>query len=118
MKSAPSREIESSSRVSRQCQANPAFRILLVDDDPDICQLNSKALLKHGYEVDVAEDGETGWAELQNNRYNLLITKNDLPKLTGVGLLKKVRSACMPLPVIMVTHESKSSAHATRSASG
>jgi DNA-binding response OmpR family regulator len=102
MKSAPSREIESLSRVSRHCQANPASRILLVDDDPDIGQFNSKALLKHGYEVDVAEDGETGWTELQNNRYNLLITKNDLPKLTGVGLLKKLRSACMPLPVIMV----------------
>jgi two-component system response regulator QseB len=85
-----------------QCQANQIYRILLVEDDPDIGRLTSKALLQHGYEVDVAEDGETGWAELQNNRYNLLITKNDLPKLTGVGLLKKLRSACMPLPVIMV----------------
>jgi len=32
----------------------------------------------------------------------LLIIKNDLPELTGVRLLKKLRSACMPLPVIMV----------------
>ena len=101
MKSAPSREIESLSCVSHQSQATPAYRILLVDDNQAIGLSNSKALLKRGYEVDLAEDGETGWTELQNNRYNLLITKNDLPKLTGVGLLKKLRSACMPLPVIM-----------------
>ena len=101
MKSAPSREIESLSCVSHQSQATPAYRILLVDDNQAIGLSNSKALLKRGYEVDLAEDGETGWTELQNNHYNLLITKNDLPKLTGVGLLKKLRSACMPLPVIM-----------------
>jgi DNA-binding response OmpR family regulator len=102
MKSATSLEIQSLSHVSRQCQANPEARILLVDDNPKIGQSNSKALLQRGYEVDVAEDGETGWAKLQNSRYNLLIIKNDLPELTGVRLLKKLRSACMPLPVIMV----------------
>ena len=102
MITAKSCKVESLSPVSIQCQSKQIYRILLADGDPDISQLNSKALLQHGYEVDIAEDGETGWENLQNSRYNLLIIKNDLSELTGVGLLKKLRSACMPLPVIMV----------------
>ena len=58
-------------------------------------------LRRHGYEVSIANDGNAGWEELQINRYNLLITENELPRLTGVGLVKKLRSACMPLPVII-----------------
>lgn len=101
MKFAPAFEIESVPRFS-QCQANPTYRILLVDDAPDVGQFISKALRRHGYEVEVAGDGETGWAELQANGYNLLITKNDLPELSGIGLVKKLRSAGMPLPIILV----------------
>ena len=73
----------------------------MVNDDPCLCELNSEALWRHGYEVDVASDGKAGWEELQTNHYNLLITENDLFGLTGVGLVMKLRSACMSLPVII-----------------
>jgi DNA-binding NtrC family response regulator len=76
-------------------------RILMVDDDPCLVELNAEVLRRHGYEVDIACDGKDGWEELQTNRYNLLITENDLPRLTGVGLVMKLRSACMSLPVII-----------------
>jgi len=82
-------------------QAYPPARILLVDTDPCVCELNAEGLRRHGYEVGIASDGKAGWEELQVNRYNLLITENDLPGLTGVGLVKKLRSASMPLPVII-----------------
>lgn len=60
-------------------------------------------LRRHGYEVSTTGDGEAGWEELQTHHYHLLITENELPGLTGVGLVKKLRAAAMPLPVILVT---------------
>ena len=88
---------------SLQCQTYPASRILMVDDATYLGELNAEVLRRHGYDVNTARDGEAGWEELQTNRYHLLITENDLPGLTGVGLVKKLRAACMPLPVIVVT---------------
>jgi DNA-binding response OmpR family regulator len=87
--------------IDRSLRSQPyrPGRILLVDDDPD--EINAQVLREHGYEVVVARDGEAGWEELQTNRYNLVITENDLPVPSGVGLLKKLRSACMFLPVII-----------------
>ena len=82
-------------------QTNPPHRILVVDDDPYICHLSADVLIRHGYEVNAAEDGAAGWGELQANNYNLLITEYDLPKLTGVGLVRKLRAARMALPVVM-----------------
>ena len=86
-----------------QCLTDPPLRILMVDDDSRLCRLNAEVLRRHNYEVTTAGDGQAGWDELLTNRYHLLITENDLPCLTGVGLVKKVHSACMPLPVIVVT---------------
>ena len=88
---------------SLQCPAYPPLRILMVDDDPYLGELNAEVLRRHGYEVNIARDVEAGWEELLTNHYHLLITENDLPRLTGVGLVKKLRSGCMPLPVIVVT---------------
>jgi DNA-binding response OmpR family regulator len=83
--------------------ANPPDRILVVDDDPYSRHLNADVLIRHGYEVNAAEDGATGWEELQANRYKLLITEHELPRLTGVKLLMKLRAARMALPVIVAT---------------
>src|ERR1035438_10080883 len=84
-------------------QANPPQRILVVEDDRDLRQLNARVLIHSGYAVDVAEDGAAAWEALQANRYNLLITDNNMPRLTGMELLKRLRSARMGLPVIMAT---------------
>jgi len=92
---------ESTAGFPLQCEMNPPFRILVVNDDADILRLNVQALRHHGYEVGIAEDGYAGWLELQTNSYNLMITENELPGMSGVGLIKKLRLANMPLPVII-----------------
>ena len=78
-------------------------RILVVEDDRDIRQVNAMVLMHSGYAVDMAEDGAAAWEALQANRYDLLVTDNNMPRLTGMDLLKEVRSAGMKLPVIMAT---------------
>ena len=84
--------------ASTQCQ-----RILAVQDESDLRQLNAEVLLDAGYQVEVAGDGTAAWAALQLHSYDLLITDQFLPKLSGVELLKKLHLARMTLPVIMVT---------------
>ena len=85
-------------------------RILVVDADSDVRLLYTEVLVRPGYQVDAAEDGAAGWEAIQANNYNLLITENDMPKLTGVELVRKLRSARMTVPVLMAarrlpTHE-------------
>jgi len=71
----------------------------MVNDDPQ--EFIARPLRQYGYKVVVAGDGEAAWQQLQINHYNLLITENELPGASGVGLLKKLRAACMFLPVIV-----------------
>lgn len=81
----------------------PPHRILVVEDDDDMRRLNREVLIHHGYQVDGAADGAAGWEAINANRYDLLITDNGMPKLTGLDLLKKLRAARLVLPVIMAT---------------
>ena len=81
-------------------------RILVVEDDLSIRQLIPIALRDSGYYVDAAEDGAAGWEALQAGNYDLLITDNTMPKVSGVELVKMLRSARMTLPVVMVSGNS------------
>lgn len=65
--------------------------------------LNTEVLSSSGYDVDTAEDGDVAWQTLQRNRYDLLVTDNNMPKMSGVELVKKARAARMTLPVILVS---------------
>jgi CheY-like chemotaxis protein len=78
-------------------------RILVVEDEPLMRHLNIKMLIDAGYHVDAAEDGAAAWDTLQVESYDLLVTDNSMPKVSGVELIGKVRAAGMALPVIMAT---------------
>jgi DNA-binding response OmpR family regulator len=75
----------------------------VVDDEPLILHLVTLVLNDAGYEVDAAKDGAAAWDMLQLNRYDLLITDNEMPDVSGIDLLKKIHAAGMTLPVIMAS---------------
>jgi DNA-binding NtrC family response regulator len=79
------------------------YRILVVDDEPAIRRLNSDLLMEAGYEVDAVGNGVMAWEVLNQNHYDLLITDNLMPKMSGVELLKKLHACHRFLPVIMAT---------------
>ena len=85
------------------CPASPRHRILVVDDDIFIRRLNTDALSQLGYEVDAAEDGSVAWDNLQRKSYDLVVTDNEMPNLSGVELFFRLRAAHLALPVIMAT---------------
>ena len=78
-------------------------RILLVDDENDVRALNADVLIRSGYHVDTAENGAIAWKALQTNSYDLLITDNTMPEMTGLELIRQVRSADMTLSVILAS---------------
>jgi len=86
-----------------QDQPNSQHRILVVEDESDLRQLTAEVLIDSGYRVDVAVDGDAAWSALKVSKYDLVVTDQFLPKVSGVELLKKIHAARMTLPVIMAT---------------
>jgi DNA-binding response OmpR family regulator len=86
-----------------QCKSNAHQCILVVEDNREIRHLSAEILIDSGYHVDAAEDGSVAWDILQLKSYDLLITDQHMPKLSGVELLKKIYTARMTLPIIMAT---------------
>ena len=80
-------------------------RVLVVDDDRELRRFSATVLGATGYEVEVAEDGAVGWWALRAGAYDLLITDNEMPKMSGVELVSQMRSEALFIPVIMATGE-------------
>ncbi len=78
-------------------------RILVVEDDDDMRRQNVATLKQAGYLVDGAEDGAFAWEALGAATYDLVVTDNNMPKVTGVELIGKMQTAHMTLPVIMAS---------------
>jgi len=83
--------------------ASTVRRILVVDDDADVRRLLETVLRRAGYVVSCAGDGEEGWDALCSEKYDALITDLEMPRLTGLGLLRRVRAGLLSLPVILVS---------------
>jgi DNA-binding response OmpR family regulator len=84
-------------------QPNARQRILVVEDDPFIRRLNTEVLACSGYQVDAAENGAAAWMAIQQENYDLIVTDNNMPKMTGIELLQSLHEARQILPVIMAT---------------
>jgi len=86
-----------------QWNSSGPHRILVADGDISIRRLSTEVLVHSGYVVDAVADGAAAWHALNADRYHLLIADHNLPKLTGVELLKKTRAAHMDLSVILLS---------------
>lgn len=77
--------------------------VLTVDDDADMLSMYAHMLADTGYTVETAADGEQGWDALCDTEYDLLLTDNSMPRLTGLELVARLRGAGMTLPVILAS---------------
>lgn len=77
-------------------------KILIIDDDADLCRLLKNNLEQEGYQVCIRHDGVTGLEEAQNSDYQLIILDIMLPLINGYEVLKKIREKSF-VPVLMLT---------------
>jgi DNA-binding response OmpR family regulator len=68
-----------------------ANKLLVVDDDPDIVEYLQKRLIKEGFDVSVAYDGEEAIAKIKSDDPEVILLDLMLPKLNGFEVLKQVR---------------------------
>ena len=77
-------------------------RILVVDDDKNICELIRLYLQKEGYTVEIANDGLAALEKFSQNPPAAVVLDIMLPKIDGIEVLKRMRKAGN-IPVIMLT---------------
>ncbi len=77
--------------------------ILIVDDEKSMRDFLKILLVKEGYEVIVAGDGEQALAALDKNRIDLVVSDIRMPGISGLELLAKIKDESEDIPVIMIT---------------
>lgn len=78
------------------------YKILIVDDDVNICELLRLYLEKEGYETVVANDGEQAVQAAQKETPDLILLDIMLPKLDGWQVCREIRKT-LETPIIMIT---------------
>ena len=78
------------------------LRVLMIDDDLELCQLVSVCLVREGMNVQVAHDGRSGLSLAISGQYDLAILDVMLPKLTGLQVLKQLRTTSN-IGILMLT---------------
>lgn len=78
-------------------------RILIADDDTDICNLLSRFLKKHGYETETAFRGSTAIDALKNSKFDLMLCDFRLGDMDGMEVLAKMQVEEIRVPVIIIT---------------
>jgi len=80
----------------------PSERLLLVDDDRELCSLLNEYLSAEGYQVECAYNGQQALEKLQSQNYSLIVLDIMMPGMSGLELLQQIRPR-YTLPVIMLT---------------
>ncbi len=79
-------------------------RILMVDDDVELCELVGEYLRREGLETDIVHDGEAGVARAQSGQYSVVVLDVMLPGIGGFEVLRRLRAgSCAQIPVVMLT---------------
>lgn len=79
------------------------YKILIVEDEPDM-RLGLKDNLEFdGYEVDSAENGKDGYEKIIINNYDLVLMDVMMPEMSGLEVCKQIRKEGIKIPVILLT---------------
>jgi two-component system NtrC family sensor kinase len=80
--------------------------ILVADDSPDICQFLAESVLTPaGYNVHIVGDGSAAFALAQELMPDLIISDQQMPGLTGLELIGRLKAAAVDIPAILMTAE-------------
>lgn len=77
-------------------------KLLLIDDDRELCKLVAEYLTQEGFCLDLVHDGENGLKQAMSTDYRLIIVDIMLPGISGTEVLRQIREHSI-LPVLMLT---------------
>jgi DNA-binding response OmpR family regulator len=77
-------------------------RILVIDDDVELCSLVTEYLRPEGFHVECVHDGRSGLARALNGEHLLVVLDVMLPGLNGFDVLRRIRDASR-IPVLLLT---------------
>jgi DNA-binding NtrC family response regulator len=80
-----------------------AKRVLIVDDNPNMSSLLAEMLEVFDCASDLANDGHQALSKLAEGDFSMLITDMRMPNMTGLELLKEVKSRYPKLPVVLIS---------------
>jgi two-component system OmpR family response regulator/two-component system response regulator CpxR len=86
--------------VAMNASAPP--KVLLVDDDVELCGMLREYLQQEGFETTAVHDGDSGATEALSGRYAIVILDVMLPGLSGVEALRRIRRHSR-VPILMLT---------------
>ena len=79
------------------------MRLLLVEDDKMLGGTLKKALENHAYGVDWVQDGEAALLSIESLPFVAVVLDVNLPKLSGIEVLKSIRAKKNKIPVLLLT---------------
>jgi DNA-binding response OmpR family regulator len=79
------------------------MRILIVEDDKDLCAIIKNRLKQEGYESDACHNGEDAIYYISQNAYDLILLDRMLPERSGTEILKHMRTLDIQSHVIITT---------------
>jgi two-component system sensor histidine kinase and response regulator WspE len=84
-------------------------KILVIDDSITVREMERKLLENRGYFVEIAVNGVEGWNAVRSNRYDLVISDIDMPRMNGIELVKQMRNhpRLHSTPVIIVSYRDR-----------
>jgi two-component system sensor histidine kinase and response regulator WspE len=86
-----------------------APHILVVDDSHTVREMERRLLVRAGYRVTTAQNGQEAWNLLRLNDYDLLVSDVDMPQMNGIELVTKVREnpRLGRMPVIILSYKDR-----------
>ncbi|MDD5730313.1 MAG: response regulator [Candidatus Omnitrophica bacterium] len=87
----------------KSAESAPKKKVLIVDDDEDMCEEMSELLEDEGYSVNKIFDGLGAKKLIENNSYDLLLLDIKMPRLNGIEILKGIREKDNDTKVIVLT---------------
>lgn len=80
-----------------------SYRILIVDDDPDIRETVTTLLTMNNYNVTAVGDGPSAIEEVKRDKYHMVITDLMLPQMNGIDIIKNVKNIDSDIQCIVIT---------------
>jgi DNA-binding response OmpR family regulator len=78
-------------------------KILVIDDDGELCEELAEVLQNESYEVDFAYDGAKGRNLISKNAYDLILLDLIIPRITGIDILRSMKNENSSIKVIVLT---------------